>query len=66
LHIFARNVENDWWQYLPRYVDATRAHRERWFVRRIWDLCTGFSAAKADEYQPHTVEAEEWEREKMR
>ena len=38
--LFGRNVENDWWQYVPRRVDPTRAQRERWLVRRIWDLCT--------------------------
>jgi len=66
LRLLGRNVENDWWQYVPRCVDPTRAHRERWLVRTIWDLYTGISAVKVDEYQRDTVEAEEWEREKMR
>lgn len=49
LHLFDRNVESDWYHYLPHCISPTR-HPERFLVGRIWDMSLGFSAVKKDEY----------------
>ncbi|KAL3426780.1 hypothetical protein PVAG01_00289 [Phlyctema vagabunda] len=50
LHLFDRNVESDWYHYLPHCISPTR-HPERFLVGRIWQMSLGFSAIKEDEYQ---------------
>ncbi|KAG9228321.1 hypothetical protein BJ875DRAFT_250215 [Amylocarpus encephaloides] len=49
LHLFNRNVENDWYHYLPHCISPAR-HPERFLVGRIWDMSLGFAAAKRDKY----------------
>jgi hypothetical protein len=47
LHLFDRNAESDWYQYLPHCISPAR-HPERFLVRRIWDMCLSFSAVVED------------------
>jgi hypothetical protein len=49
LHLFDRNVESDWYHFLPHCISPTR-HPERFLVGRIWKMSLGFSAVKEDEY----------------
>lgn len=49
LHLFDRNVENDWYKYLPQCISPAR-HPERFLVGRIWRLSIGYSAVKEDHY----------------
>ena len=49
LHLFDRNVENDWYKYIPPCISPER-HPERFLVGRIWGLSIGFSAIKVDNY----------------
>jgi hypothetical protein len=49
LHLFDRNVESDWYHYLPHCISPSR-HPERFLVGRIWTMSLGFSAVKEDQY----------------
>ena len=49
LHVFDRNVESDWYQYLPHCISPAR-HPERFLVGRIWQMSVGFFVVKEDEY----------------
>ena len=53
LHLFDRNVESDWYHYLPHCISPAR-HPERFLVGRIWKMSLGFSAVKEDEYHNTT------------
>jgi hypothetical protein len=49
LHRFDRNVENDWYRYIPHCISPAR-YPERFLVTRIWKMSLSFDAIKEDEY----------------